>query len=79
MHFVGMLALRLPVPVRYDPAITLLSMLPALAASAAALALISRESIGLARTVVGGIVLGGGVGVMHDTGMAAMVMKARVA
>ncbi len=33
MHFVGMLAYQLPIPVTYDPVLTLISILPAILAS----------------------------------------------
>jgi NO-binding membrane sensor protein with MHYT domain len=47
MHYVGMLAFRLPVPVRYDWPTVLLSLLAAIFASAVALFVVSRERMGL--------------------------------
>ncbi len=71
MHFIGMLALSLPCGIRYDPFITLVSMLPSILASGAALGVAwhgeKRLSL-LARSVL----LGAGIGTMHYTGMAAM-------
>ncbi|HEY0586669.1 MAG TPA: MHYT domain-containing protein [Pseudoduganella sp.] len=72
MHFIGMLAFNLCTPVSYDPAITLLSMLPSIAASTVALSLLSRHRIGLRSLLVGGVLVGAGIGAMHYTGMAAM-------
>jgi len=72
MHFIGMLAFNLCTPVSYDPAITLLSMLPSVAASTVALSLLSRQRIGLRSLLVGGVLVGAGIGAMHYTGMAAM-------
>src|SRR2546423_7464824 len=45
MHFVGMLALSLPVPVAYDVAITALSLLIAIAVSTFSLHIASREDL----------------------------------
>ncbi len=71
MHFIGMLALSLPHGIHYDPFITLISMVPSVLASGAALDLAwhggKRLSIG-----VRSVLLGAGIGTMHYTGMAAM-------
>jgi len=72
MHFVAMLAFNLCVPVTYDPLVTGLSMLPSLAASAIALALISKPQISTAGLLAGGVLVGGGIGAMHYVGMGAM-------
>jgi len=72
MHFIGMLAFNLCTPVAYDPSITLLSMLPSIAASTVALSLLSRHRIGLRSLLIGGVLVGAGIGAMHYTGMAAM-------
>lgn len=76
MHFVGMLAFVLPVPVSYDLILTLLSMVPAILASAVMLYVISRERMGIPHLLLGGILMGAGIGLMHYTGMAAMHMNA---
>jgi two-component system, sensor histidine kinase and response regulator len=78
MHFVGMLAFRLPLAVRYSLGTTLLSTLPGIVASAVALRAISRHEISFGRANLGGILMGGGIGAMHYTGMAAMVMHAEL-
>ncbi|MEQ9199230.1 MAG: MHYT domain-containing protein, partial [Rhodospirillales bacterium] len=78
MHFVGMIAYQIPVPVIYDPAITASSALPAVIASALSLQMVARSRVGYLRLVLGGVVLGGGIGMMHYTGMAAMEMEAFV-
>src|SRR3984885_7642008 len=46
MHYIGMLALRLPVPVEYDWPTVLLSLLAAILASAVALFAVSRAQMG---------------------------------
>lgn len=75
MHFVGMLAYRLPIPMGFDSGITLLSWLIAIAASAFALWLTSRPRLSLHRWVVGSLIMGGGIAGMHYTGMEAMQMQ----
>jgi NO-binding membrane sensor protein with MHYT domain/nitrogen-specific signal transduction histidine kinase len=72
MHFIGMLAHDLPVPVSYDPLITAASAVPAVLAAAIALHLISRPALTTGRLLLGGVLMGAGIGVMHYTGMAAM-------
>ena len=72
MHFIGMLAFNLCTPVSYDPAITLASMLPSIAASVVALSLLSRQRISVPSLLTGGVLVGAGIGAMHYTGMAAM-------
>ena len=78
MHFIGMLAFRLPVPVAYDISVTLLSMLPAIVASGVVLFVISHSGIRNRHLVLAGILMGLGIGTMHYTGMAAMRMAANV-
>jgi diguanylate cyclase (GGDEF)-like protein len=72
MHYLGMLALKLPVPVYYYWPTVLLSMLLAIAASSVALNVVSREKLPLRRLLIGGLLMGAGIGAMHYTGMAAM-------
>src|SRR5258708_101929 len=73
MHFIGMLAFSLPCGVAYDPAGTVLSMIPGIIASGIALNAISKETEpGLPRLTVSAVLVGAGMGAMHDAGMAAM-------
>jgi two-component system, sensor histidine kinase and response regulator len=76
MHYVGMLAFRLPVPVEYDWPTVLLSLAAAIAASAIALFVASRDKMGPLRAIVGSVFMGGGIAGMHYIGMAAMRMPA---
>jgi two-component system sensor histidine kinase/response regulator len=78
MHFIGMLAFALPVPVSYGLTFTLLSMAPALFASAMALHFMDRARIGWWRLNAGGLLMALGIGGMHYTGMEAMRMDARM-
>ena len=76
MHYVGMLAFHLPVPVEYDWPTVLVSLLAAIFASAVALFVVSRTEMGFFRAIVGSIFMGGGIAGMHYIGMAAMRLPA---
>lgn len=77
MHFVAMLALKLPIPVLYDQNLTLLSMSIAVIASFIALTLVNRYRSRLVR-IGAGVLLGLGIAAMHYTGMMAMKLSAEV-
>jgi PAS domain S-box-containing protein len=72
MHFIGMLALIMPMAMGYNTWITFLSLVIAVVASGFALFLIKDENIKKFSLVMGGILLGLGICSMHYTGMAAM-------
>jgi diguanylate cyclase (GGDEF)-like protein/PAS domain S-box-containing protein len=72
MHYVGMLALTMPMPVFYHLPTVLLSLLAAIAASAAALVVVSRPTMSVWQEIAGSAVMGGGIAAMHYIGMAAM-------
>ncbi|MFT7775866.1 putative bifunctional diguanylate cyclase/phosphodiesterase [Roseateles sp.] len=74
MHFVGMLALKLPFSVGYDTAVTLLSWLAAVGVSAIALRVAARETLTPAWLALGALSMGGGICAMHYMGMAALVL-----
>lgn len=78
MHFIGMMAFQLPIPVHYHVGVTFFSMLPSLLAAWYALNLLSNHSITAAHLMQGGIVVGAGIGLMHYTGMAAMMLDAEL-
>jgi len=75
MHFVGMLAFDLPIPLGYDLAITLYSMLAALGVSAFALWLVSRPDLPRRLLCLGAVLMGAGIALMHYIGMAALRMQ----
>ncbi len=79
MHYIGMLAYRMDMPVRYDWPTVLLSMLAAVVASALALFIASRSTMGLLASLAGSLFMGCGIAAMHYIGMAAMRMPARAA
>src|SRR6266571_928211 len=76
MHYIGMLAFSLPVPVRYDWPTVLLSLLAAIGASAVALFIVSRRKMGWVRALIGSAIMGSGIAAMHYIGMAAMRLSA---
>ncbi len=75
MHFIAMLAMKIPVQFHYDPLLTLLSMLPGLAAAWIALALLAQRAPGRVKLLTSGLLMGAGIGLMYYSGMAAIVMQ----
>jgi len=75
MHFIGMLAFRLPVAVSYDVPITLGSLLIAITASWFALWVAGRETLSRRRLLAAGLLMGFAIVSMHYVGMAAMRMQ----
>ena len=74
MHFIGMLALRLPFALGFDFGITALSLLIAVLSSGFALWLINQPQLSAWQMAFGALVMGAGIAAMHYTGMAAMRM-----
>src|ERR1700730_17585692 len=57
MHYIGMLAFSLPVPVSYDWPTVLLSLLAAVFASAVALFVVSRRKVDSVRVLAGSVIM----------------------
>jgi len=76
MHYVGMLAFRLPVPVRYHWPTALLSLLIAFAASVAGLWMVSRRDMGVGRLVAGSLAMGAAIAGLHYVSMESMRLPA---
>jgi NO-binding membrane sensor protein with MHYT domain len=76
MHYTGMLAFRLPIPVYYHVPTVALSLSAAVLASLIALYLVSRERLTPLRLAAGSAAMGTGIATMHYTGMAAMRLAA---
>jgi len=72
MHYVGMLALTMPIPVAYHLPTVMLSLLAAIAASGVALFVVSRTRMSVWQGIAGSVVMGTGIASMHYIGMAAM-------
>ncbi|MGP4846053.1 putative bifunctional diguanylate cyclase/phosphodiesterase [Marinobacter sp. 1Y8] len=75
MHFIGMLAFSLPIPLGYDLTLTFLSLAIAIGSSSFALWLVCQNELPLSRLCFGAILMGTGIASMHYTGMAAMLME----
>ncbi|HYU10072.1 MAG TPA: MHYT domain-containing protein [Gemmatimonadales bacterium] len=78
MHYTGMLAFELPIPIYYHLQTVALSLLAAIAASGIALFIASRDHLGWPRAVWGSLTMGAGIAGMHYIGMAAMRMPATI-
>ena len=78
MHFTGMLAFRLPMPIAYDIPFMALSVLIAIAASLLALRVIAQANLALPGLLLAGHLMGGAVAGMHYTGMASLRTAARL-
>jgi PAS domain S-box-containing protein len=76
MHYIGMLAFSLPIPVEYDWPTVLVSLAAAILASAVALYVVSRKTMHVWNAVVGSLFMGTGIAAMHYIGMEAMRMPA---
>jgi PAS domain S-box-containing protein len=76
MHYIGMLAFVLPVPVAYHWPTVLLSLFAAIVASVVALYVVSRQKMGAFRAFTGSVLMGAGIASMHYIGMAAMRVSA---
>lgn len=76
MHYVGMLAFQLSIPLEYDWPTVSVSLLAAILSSAVALFVVSRRVMSPWALVTGGSVMGMGIASMHFVGMAAMRLPA---
>ncbi|MBD2771253.1 MHYT domain-containing protein [Iningainema tapete] len=77
MHFIGMLAYKLPIPITHDISMVLVSMGVAIVTSGGTLYIVSRQQLGTLGLLFGGIVMGLGIAAMHYTAMAAMQLQAK--
>ncbi|WP_221469515.1 bifunctional diguanylate cyclase/phosphodiesterase [Cohnella nanjingensis] len=78
MHFIAMLGMSLPIEVRYDDRLVLLSVAISVLASGIALYVVGRDNLSRRRLLIGGFAMGIGIAGMHYTGMAAMRLNAHV-
>lgn len=78
MHFVGMLALKMPVRITYSPGLSFVSMAAAGVGAALAFAIMSRKTAGAFHLIVGGTAMGIAIVCMHYLGMASMRMPAAI-
>src|SRR6516162_7122806 len=78
MHFIGMLAFVMPMPVSYDVGLTLLSLVVAIGVTGFGFFMIGTRRVTAIEFTLSGIVVGIGIVSMHYTGMAAMRMPADI-
>jgi two-component system, sensor histidine kinase and response regulator len=76
MHYTGMLAYQLPLPVSYHIPTAILSLVAAICASFVALFVVSRPQVGFLHVIAGSSLMATGIAGMHYTGMAAMRLSA---
>lgn len=76
MHFIGMVAYRLPVPVLYNLPLTVVSLVAAIVISGLALYLAGGRRFNTKGWIKGSLLAGLGVCVMHYMGMFAMNLRA---
>jgi diguanylate cyclase len=74
MHFVGMLAFSVPIPLAYSVPTTLASLAVAILTSGFALSITSRLKLTLPRLTLSALAMGTGIAVMHYMGMAAITI-----
>ncbi|WP_119157139.1 putative bifunctional diguanylate cyclase/phosphodiesterase [Caldimonas tepidiphila] len=75
MHFVGMLALSLPVVLGYDPLVTVMSWVAAVAVSGLALSFAARPQLSNRALLAGAGLMASGICAMHYLGMGALEMS----
>src|SRR5690242_13791194 len=78
MHFIAMLAVEIPIQVRFDLPVTALSAGFAVVASTLAFHFVARDKPRAIELGIAGAVLGSGIGLMHYVGMAALRMPAHI-
>lgn len=78
MHFVAMLAARMPFPIDYLVFPTLLSFLVCVLVVGAAVFAVSAGPLGATRLAAAAVVMGGGIALMHYIGMMALHASAHM-
>lgn len=78
MHFIAMNAADLGLPVTYDATLTFASLVIGIIACGIGLFIVGRSDGGLFNLPLGGVLTGSGVALMHYTGMAALIIPARI-
>ena len=76
MHYVGMMAFSLPIPILYNWPTVLLSLLAGVCASAAGLFVVSRQTMGQPHALAGSVLMGGAIVALHYIAMSAMRLGA---
>ena len=72
MHFIAMLAAKVPVPIDYSSTETLLSACVAVFFTGIGLTIANVKSLGLLKLPIAAVIMGSGIGSMHYLGMSAI-------
>jgi NO-binding membrane sensor protein with MHYT domain len=75
MHFIGMLAFSLPIPLAYDFSITAASLMIAIVISGFALQVAALPDLTTGHLSVAALIMGAGISAMHYSGMAAIEIQ----
>lgn len=75
MHFIGMIAYKLPIASNYDVFTTVISVIPSVLASLVVLLFSGTQITSNQKLLSLSIAMGGGIGLMHYIGMAAMRLE----
>ncbi|QSS99935.1 bifunctional diguanylate cyclase/phosphodiesterase [Pontibacillus sp. ALD_SL1] len=78
MHFIGMTAFNVGIPIQFNWWMTFLSILPAIGASYIAFYVLDKELVGRIRIVISAIFMGVGISSMHYIGMRAVIIPGAV-
>src|SRR3954471_5936452 len=78
MHFIGMNAADMGVPVAYDATLTFTSLFLSILAPGIGLYMVGRGQGSAIKLLLAGVLTGLGVALMHYTGMAAVIMPATI-
>jgi len=76
MHYTGMLAFQLPIPVFYHLPTVALSLFVAILASLVALHIVSASTMTTLSVLTGSLLMGSGIATMHYVGMTSMRLQA---
>lgn len=76
MHFTSMMVYHLPFPIEYDVTVTLLSMIPAMLASAVCIVTYMSARASWSKLLLAAACMAAGIGFMHYIGMEAIVVPA---
>lgn len=79
MHFIGMLALQMPITINYDILTTLISALVSILMTGVGLALVSYGRVTPLKLAAAGVAMGGGISTMHYVGMSAVRANCTIA
>lgn len=78
MHFIGMLAFIMPMPMEYELSWTVASLIMAIVASALALFILQKQNYSVYQLALGGVIIGLAISTMHYMGMEGMKIHTNI-